>query len=144
MIELKFKKLVPEAIVPSYTRDADACMDITSIEETIIPAGQHRTVGTGLSCAIPEGWEMQIRGRSGLAAKHGVGVVQGIGTIDSEYRGELKIILVNNGKDDFKIEKGMRIAQFALFKVNKILPVEVKELSNTIRGSGGFGSSGLK
>lgn len=144
MANLKVKKLNDDAIIPSYTRDADACMDIASCENIIIPAGGYAAVRTGLAFEIPAGWEMTIRGRSGLAAKHGIGLVNGIGTIDEQYRGEVHVILCNHGGKNFEVKNGMRIAQFCLNPVNKVTINEVEELGETDRGAHGLGSSGLQ
>lgn len=143
-MKLKFKKLNPDAIIPSYKRKGDACMDLSSVVDVILKAHDFAVIPTGLACEIPKGYEMQIRGRSGMAANYGIGLVNGIGTIDSNYRGDLGVILMNNSNKDFHIEKGMRIAQFAICKTIKIEPIEVENLSETNRGEGRFGSSGLK
>jgi len=143
-MQILFKKLTKNAIIPSYTRENDACMDLSSVCDIIVPAHGTAGIGTGLACEIPAGYEMQIRGRSGLAAKHGIGLTNGIGTIDSEYRGELTILLCNHSDVDFKVEKVMRIAQFCIVPVLKIEVIEALELSDTNRGEGGLGSSGLK
>ena len=102
------------------------------------------TVGTGVACEIPKGWELQIRARSGLSAKNGIGLVNGVATIDESYRGELKLILFNFSDTDFKIEVGDRVAQICFFKTTKITPQITSQLSETNRGAGGLGSSGIK
>lgn len=144
MVVVFFKKLTEKAKIPAYTREQDACMDLASVEEIIIPAHGTASVRTGLACEVPAGYEMQIRGRSGLAAKHGIGLTNGIGTVDSEYRGELMVLLANHSGEDFQVEEGMRIAQFCVVPVLKIQAVETDKLSETVRGTGGLGSSGLK
>lgn len=143
-MKVKFKLLSETASLPSYSRDGDACLDIRSDENALIKAKSFAVVGTGVACDVPSEFEMQLRARSGLAAKNGVGLVNGIGTIDENYRGEIKAILFNFGDEDFKIEKGDRIAQICFFKTTKIKPIKADEISSTNRGEGGFGSSGIK
>ena len=109
---------------------------------TIAP-GQRGLVGTGLAFAIPEGYEIQVRPRSGLALKKGISIPNTPGTIDSDYRGELKVILINHGEDDFIIDRGDRIAQIVVAPVQRGTLVEVTDLDETQRGSGGFGSTGV-
>lgn len=132
--------------LPSYGTAQAACLDLmAAIDETITLKPRERyAVPTGLALALPEGYEFQIRGRSGLAKKNGIGLVNGIGTIDADYRGEISVILINHGQDDFVIERGMRIAQATIAKCERILWEPVSELEETERGSGGFGSTGLK
>ena len=119
-------------------------MDVSSVEDLLIPAGKTAIVATGLAMALPNGYECQVRPRSGLAAKHAVTVLNSPGTIDSDYRGELKVILINHGSGDFKVEVGDRIAQLVISKVEQLKVHEVTELDDTDRGSGGFGSTGMK
>ena len=140
---VRFKKLTPDAVLPSYAHPGDAGMDLTSIEEVELPPGEIRLVKTGLAMALPTGTEAQVRPRSGLAAKHGVTVANTPGTIDEGYRGEICVILVNLGKAPFRVEKGMRIAQMVIAPVLRAGVAEVTELSDTERGTGGFGSSGV-
>ncbi|MBQ7189580.1 MAG: dUTP diphosphatase [Kiritimatiellae bacterium] len=140
---VRFKKLTPDAVLPSYAHPGDAGMDLTSIEEVELPPGEIRLVKTGLAMALPSGTEAQVRPRSGLAAKHGVTVANTPGTIDEGYRGEICVILVNLGKAPFRVEKGMRIAQMVIAPVLCAGVAEVTELSDTERGTGGFGSSGV-
>ena len=117
-------------------------MDVVAAEEaTLAPGGRH-AVATGFSVAIPEGFEIQVRPRSGLALKHGITVPNTPGTIDSDYRGELKVILINHGAEPFPIHRGDRIAQLVLAPVTLAAWVEVAELDETERGAGGFGSTG--
>ena len=108
----------------------------------ILRPGERAMVPTGLSVAIPEGYEIQMRPRSGLAAKHGITCLNTPGTIDSDYRGELKVILINHGADDFTIARGERIGQMVLAPVTRIAWAEVNSLPETARGEGGFGSTG--
>ena len=140
---VRFKKLTPDAVLPSYAHPGDAGMDLTSIEEVELPPGEIRLVKTGLAMTLPSGTEAQVRPRSGLAAKHGVTVANTPGTIDEGYRGEICVILVNLGKAPFRVDKGMRIAQMVIAPVLRVGVAEVSELSDTERGTGGFGSSGV-
>ena len=130
--------------LPAYATDGAAGMDVVSAEDvTIAPSARH-AVATGLSVAIPAGYEIQVRPRSGLAFKHGVTVPNTPGTIDSDYRGELKVLLINHGPDDFVIERGDRIAQLVPAAVTRAGFEEVEELDDTTRGAGGFGSTGTQ
>jgi len=143
-MKVNFKLLSNTASLPAYSRAGDACLDIRSDENIVIKAKSFAMVGTGVAVETPSGFEMQLRARSGLAAKHGIGLVNGIGTIDENYRGEIKAVLFNFGEEDFEIQKGDRIAQVCFFKTTEIEPIQVEELSETNRGEGGFGSSGTK
>ena len=144
MVKVLIKKLNPKAKLPSYKTSGSSGMDLMAlIDDTLtIKPNQIVLVPTGLSIAIPDDTEVQIRPRSGLAAKSNISVLNTPGTIDSDYRGELKIILINHGKEDFLINNGDRIAQMILMPVLKIEFEEVEDLPETIRGSGGFGSTG--
>ena len=128
--------------LPSYATSGAAGMDVVSAESVTIRPGQRHAVATGLSVAIPENYEIQVRPRSGLAFKHGITVPNTPGTIDSDYRGELKVLLINHGADDFAIARGDRIAQLVLAPVTQAKWDEVEELDETSRGEGGFGSTG--
>lgn len=143
-MKVNFKLLTETATLPAYSREGDACMDIRSDENAVIKAKSFGMVGTGVAVETPHGFEMQLRARSGLAAKHGIGLVNGIGTIDENYRGEIKAVLFNLGDEDFVIQKGDRIAQICFFKTTEIEPVQVDELTESNRGENGFGSSGRK
>jgi dUTP pyrophosphatase len=128
--------------LPAYATDGAAGMDVVSAEDvTIAPAGRH-AVATGLAVAIPPGFEIQVRPRSGLALKHGITVPNTPGTIDSDYRGELKVILINHGSEPFQIRRGDRVAQLVLAPVTRAGWLEVEHLEETARGEGGFGSTG--
>ncbi|AUX70704.1 deoxyuridine 5'-triphosphate nucleotidohydrolase [Porphyrobacter sp. HT-58-2] len=128
--------------LPAYATSGAAGMDVVSAESvTIAPAARH-AVATGLALAIPEGYEIQVRPRSGLALKHGITVPNTPGTIDSDYRGELKVILINHGAEPFAIQRGDRVAQLVLAPVVQAAWDEVAELDATERGEGGFGSTG--
>lgn len=128
--------------LPVYATDGAAGMDVVSAEDvTIAPGGRH-AVATGLSVAIPVGFEIQVRPRSGLALKHGISVPNAPGTVDSDYRGEVKVILINHGAEAFDIRRGDRVAQLVLAPVTRASWIEVEELDETVRGEGGFGSTG--
>jgi dUTP pyrophosphatase len=139
---LKIKKLNESAIIPAYQSKEAAGFDLHSIEDTVIKPNQRKLIGTGLAFEIEKGFEVQIRPRSGLAYKHGITVLNSPGTIDSDYRGEIKVLLINLGDEEFEIKKGERIAQAVVAPVIQAEIVEVDELSSTERGSGGFGSTG--
>ncbi|MBB4642888.1 dUTP diphosphatase [Rhizorhapis suberifaciens] len=144
-IEIRLKRLPHgEGLpVPSYTTDGAAGMDVVAAEELTLAPGQRHAVATGFAVAIPHGYEIQVRPRSGLALKHGVSVPNTPGTIDSDYRGELKVIMINHGSDPFPIKRGDRVAQIVPAPVQRARFSEVKELDDTVRGSGGFGSTGV-
>ena len=128
--------------LPAYTTSGAAGMDVVSAEDVaIVPGGRH-AVATGLSVAIPSGYEIQVRPRSGLAFKHGITVPNTPGTIDSDYRGELKVLLINHGSEEFAIARGDRVAQLVLAPVTQAAWDEVDQLGSTERGAGGFGSTG--
>lgn len=128
--------------LPRYATSGAAGMDIVSAEEITLSPGARHAVATGLAVAIPDGYEIQVRPRSGLALKHGVTVPNTPGTIDSDYRGELKIIMINLGTDPFPIKRGDRVAQLVLAPVVQAEWDEVEELDDTDRGASGFGSTG--
>ena len=128
--------------LPSYATPGAAGMDVVAAEDLDLAPGQRHAVATGFRVAIPEGYEIQVRPRSGLAFKHGISVPNTPGTIDSDYRGELKILLINHGSDPFPIRRGDRIAQLVPAAVTLASFDEVAELDNTHRGAGGFGSTG--
>ncbi len=128
--------------LPHYATEGAAGMDVLSAEDITLAPGARHAVATGLALAIPPGFEMQVRPRSGLALKHGISVPNTPGTIDSDYRGELKIILINHGAEPFAIARGDRVAQLVLAPVVRAVWDEVAELDETGRGDGGFGSTG--
>jgi len=144
MVKIQIKRLNPEVKIPSYKTDGSSGMDLMAFlkDPVTIKPKSSELISTGISVAIPEDTEIQIRPRSGLAAKSNIGVLNTPGTIDSDYRGELKIILYNHGVDDFVVNNGDRIAQMVLMPVLKASFEEVEDLPNTIRGTGGFGSTG--
>jgi len=128
--------------LPTYQTSGSAGMDLHAVEALTLEAGSRALVPCGFSMAIPHGYEAQIRPRSGLALKHGVTVLNAPGTIDSDYRGELKVLLINTGREPFSISVGDRIAQMILAPVIQMPPWVVGELDETDRGSGGFGHTG--
>ena len=128
--------------LPAYATSGAAGMDVVSAEDVTLAPGARHAVATGLALAIPPGYEVQVRPRSGLALKHGISVPNTPGTIDSDYRGELKVILINLGQEPFAIQRGDRIAQLVLAPVVQAAWDEVAELDATERGAGGFGSTG--
>ncbi|AVQ99584.1 dUTP diphosphatase [Oceanobacillus sp. M65] len=139
---LKVKLVDEEATLPFRANEGDAGMDLFSIEEKTIKAGESALVRTGIQIELPQGTEAQVRPRSGLALKHSVTVLNSPGTIDEGYRGEIKVILINHGKEDFQVLKQMRIAQMVVAPVAQINLVETVIMSETARDKGGFGSSG--
>jgi dUTP pyrophosphatase len=128
--------------LPAYATAGAAGMDVLAAEDVTLAAGARHAVATGLALAIPPGFEVQVRPRSGLALKHGISVPNTPGTIDSDYRGELKVILINHGAEPFAIRRGDRVAQLVLAPVVLAAWDEVAELDDTERGAGGFGSTG--
>ncbi|HAE26353.1 MULTISPECIES: dUTP diphosphatase [Hyphomonas] len=132
--------------LPAYETDGSAGMDVRAAvpegEPMVLAPGARAMVPTGLSVAIPQGYEIQVRPRSGLAAKHGLTCLNTPGTIDSDYRGEIKVILVNLGQEAFTIQRGERIAQLVLAPVTRLAWQAVDSLDETARGAGGFGSTG--
>ena len=128
--------------LPAYATAGAAGMDVLAAEDVTLAPGARHAVATGLSVAIPEGYEIQVRPRSGLAFKHGITVPNTPGTIDSDYRGELKVLLINHGTEDFAIARGDRVAQLVLAPVTMAHWDEVDDLDATERGEGGFGSTG--
>lgn len=141
-MELKIKRINKDMPLPIYKTEGSAGMDLRSTENAVIKSGKSVIVSSGISISVPRGYEAQVRPRSGLAAKHMVTVLNTPGTIDSDYRGEIKIILMNHGENDFAINKGDRIAQLVLNQIITANLVEVEELDETTRGDGGFGSTG--
>lgn len=130
--------------IPSYKTEGSAGIDLrANIDvEVVLKSLDRKLIPTGIYISIPEGFEAQIRGRSGLALNHGITLANGIGTIDSDYRGELKVILINLGEEDYTVRQGDRIAQIVFIKYEKVEFIEVEELDLTERASGGFGHSG--
>ncbi|MDA8538850.1 dUTP diphosphatase [Candidatus Pelagibacter bacterium] len=146
MTKILIKRLSNNIPLPKYETEGSSGMDLTAnVNKFIeIQPGKSEIIPTGLALSIPKNYEIQIRPRSGLAAKNQISVLNTPGTIDEDYRGEIKVILINLGEKKFKIEKGLRIAQMVLCPVIKAELEEVDELDETKRGSGGFGSTGIK
>ena len=148
-IKIKVKRLSEDYLdvpLPHYATPGSAGMDIRAAikDDVILVPGKVELIPTDISVEIPLGYEIQVRPRSGLAANHSIGILNSPGTIDSDYRGEVKIILMNFGKEDFKISKGDRIAQLIVSKVYIAKMVAVKDLNSSSRGVGGFGHTGKK
>jgi dUTP pyrophosphatase len=130
--------------LPAYETDGAAGMDLRAAEAITLSPGARCLMPTGLTIALPQGYEAQVRPRSGLAAKHGVTVLNSPGTIDCDYRGEVKVPLINHGQEDFVIARGDRIAQIVVATVTRVSWAETQLLDETSRGAEGFGSSGLR
>tara|TARA_B100001540_G_scaffold141710_1_gene125825 strand:- start:82 stop:522 length:441 start_codon:yes stop_codon:yes gene_type:complete len=146
MTKILIKRLSKEISLPKYETAGSSGMDLAAnIAGNIsIDPGKTAIIPTGLALSVPKGFEVQIRPRSGLAAKKKISVLNTPGTIDSDYRGEIKVILINQGQETFKVEKGLRIAQMVVCPVVQAQIKEVEDLSETKRGKGGFGSTGSK
>ena len=146
MIKILVKRLSKEVSLPKYETEGSSGLDLAANidEQILIQPGKSVIIPTGLAVAIPKNFELQIRPRSGLAAQKQISVLNTPGTIDADYRGELKVILINLGDKVFVVKKGLRIAQMVLCPVIKATLKEVKELEFTKRGSAGFGSTGIK
>ena len=142
MKTLKVQKLKADAVVPVQAHPGDAGLDLCSCADLELGPGEWSVVGTGIAIELPVGTEAQVRPRSGLAAKHGVTVLNAPGTIDQGYRGEVGVILVNHGRQPFSVKKGMKIAQMVVKPVISVEMVTVDTLGDTSRGTGGFGSTG--
>ncbi len=148
MSQIQFKKLphAKDLALPGYETSSAAGMDIrAALEEPItLKPGERTLIPTGLQMALPEGYEAQIRPRSGLAIRNGITMLNSPGTIDADYRGEVKVIAINHGQEDFEVNHGDRIAQMVIAPVVQLPIREVSELDETDRGEGGFGSTGIK
>ena len=142
-ISVQIKKLDDKAVVPVYQSREASGFDFHAIENVTLKAGERALIATGISMALSFGYELQIRPRSGLAYKHGITVLNAPGTIDSDYRGEVKILLINHGTEDFSVNEGERIAQGVIQEVTQAKFFEVDELEDTDRGASGFGSTGI-
>jgi dUTP pyrophosphatase len=144
VIELSIQRLRDDAVVPTRAYAGDAGLDLASCERVELGPGERATVATGLAVAIPDGYAGFVQPRSGLASRHGITIVNTPGLVDSGYRGELKVILLNtDATETFVVEPGMRIAQLVVMEVPEIDPVEVDELPESERGGRGFGSSAV-
>jgi dUTP pyrophosphatase len=146
MIEILIKRLTKTALIPKYETAGSSGMDLAAdVDNKIaVKPGETQIIPTGLAVSIPQDFEIQIRPRSGLAAKNQISVLNTPGTIDADYRGEIKVILINLGKKNFIVDRGLRIAQMVLCPVIKANVREVEKLDDTVRGSGGLGSTGTK
>tara|TARA_A100001011_G_C14254993_1_gene819628 strand:- start:1257 stop:1697 length:441 start_codon:yes stop_codon:yes gene_type:complete len=146
MTKILIKRLSKQVLLPKYETVGSSGMDLAASNEFLIKIepGKTAIVPTGISLAIPKGFEVQIRPRSGLAAKKSISVLNTPGTIDADYRGEIKVILINLGKEVFEVEKGLRIAQMVVSPVIQVKLEEVENLNETGRGKGGFGSTGTR
>ena len=144
MIELPIRRLRDDAVVPGRAYDGDAGLDLAACERIELRPGERATVGTGLAVAIPDGYAGFVQPRSGLAARNGITIVNTPGLVDSGYRGELKVVLLNtDSRETFVVEPGMRIAQLVVMELPSVDPIEVDELPQSERGVRGFGSSAL-
>lgn len=141
-MELYIRRTDKEVPLPSYAKDGDAALDLRAAREETIPPGERRILSTGVHVAIPEGYAGLVWDRSGLAARHGIHVMAGV--IDSGYRGEIGVVAVNLGGEDFQVRKSDRVAQLLIQPVARVDTVEVDELPESVRGETGFGSTGVK
>jgi dUTP pyrophosphatase len=141
-MQLRIKRLNPVATLPSYAHPGDAGLDLHAAEDAVIAPGEWRSVPTGIAIELPEGTEGQVRPRSGLARSCGITVLNAPGTIDEGYRGEVSVLLVNHGSSPFHVTIGARIAQLVIQRRLTVTVIETADLSETARGSGGFGSTG--
>jgi len=141
-VEVAFRKLREDAVVPARAYDGDAGLDLASCEHVVLAPGERATVGTGLAVAVPDGYAGFVQPRSGLAARHGITIVNAPGLVDPGYRGEVRVVLLNtDATEPFVVEPGMRIAQLVVVPVASVEPVEAEELPESERGVRGFGSS---
>jgi len=141
VIEVAVRRLRPDAEIPRQAYEGDAGLDLTACETAVLEPGERAIVPTGVAVEIPEGYAGFVQPRSGLAARHGIGIVNSPGLIDSGYRGEIRVVLLNTGREPFSVEAGMRIAQLVIAPVASVRLVEVGELAASERGTQGFGSS---
>lgn len=142
-MKVEIVKTDKELPTPTYAHHGDAGMDLYSVLDTVLKPGERKLIPCGLKLAIPYGFEAQIRPRSGLALKHGISIINTPGTIDHQYRGELAVLMINHGNEPFSVTRAMRIAQIVFNKVELVHLEEVDALSETARGEGGYGSTGL-
>jgi dUTP pyrophosphatase len=141
-MKIQMQREDKEVTLPNYAHPGDAGLDLFSAESLVLKPGERKIVSTGVRMAMPAGFEAQIRPKSGLAAKHGISVVNTPGTVDAGYRGIVGVILINHGNEDFAVEKNSKIAQMVINKVENADIEEVDSLDDTSRGEGGFGSTG--
>ena len=142
-IQLHVKLLTPTAVLPARATGNSSCFDVCADMDGVIPPGDRVLVKTGLAVAVPPGYEVQVRSRSGLALKKGVAVLNSPGTVDADYRGEVGVILINHGHEPFAFKRGDRIAQLGVYRVEMCPAVAVDVLEATSRGAGGFGHTGI-
>ncbi|MCH3964239.1 MAG: dUTP diphosphatase [Clostridium sp.] len=142
-MKLLIQKINEKAVVPFYAHEGDAGLDLFSVEKVLIKPMERKLVSTGIRIQLPENTEAQVRPRSGLALKNGITLLNSPGTIDEGYRGEIKVLMINLGEEPFLIEENMKIAQMVIKPVERVQVNEVSELTDTERGEGGFGSTGL-
>ncbi len=142
MVEIKVLKIKENAKVPQIAHEGDAGFDVHSTERYVLKPGERAAISSGIKLEIPFGYECQVRPRSGLALKHGISVINTPGTIDATYRGEVNIILINHGNEDYIVNEGDKVAQLIFKKLEEVNLKEVKEINQTKRGEGGFGSTG--
>ena len=141
-MEVPVRRLRPEAVLPEQAYEGDAGLDLAACEGAVLDPGQRATIGTGIAVEIPDGYAGFVQPRSGLASRHGIGVVNAPGLVDSGYRGEIRVVLLNTDESEtFVVEPGMRIAQLVIAPVASVRLVEVGELTASSRGDRGFGSS---
>jgi dUTP pyrophosphatase len=140
-VKIRVKKIHNDAILPSYAHEGDAGMDLFSVEDRIISSGERALISTGISVELPRGHVSLIWDKSGIAAKSGIKTMGGV--IEHTYRGEYKVVMLNTSKENFEVKKGQKIAQFLVQPIMTAEVEEVSELSETARGDGGFGSTGL-
>ena len=147
-MQLKIKRLSPQSThdidLPSYATEHSSGMDLRCSEDVAFEPGEYKLVPTGIAVEIPEGFEGQVRPRSGLALKHGVTCLNTPGTIDADYRGELKVLMINHGKAAIEFKRGERIAQLVIAKYERVDVIEATALADSSRGAGGFGHTGTK
>lgn len=142
-VAVRLKRLSPEARLPQYAYPNDSGADLYAAEEVVLQPGERRAISTGLAAEVPLGFELQVRPKSGIALNSGVTVLNAPGTVDAGYRGEIRVILINLGTAPYVIHKGQKIAQLVLAPVFRADFQEVEELSESTRGAGGFGSTGI-
>jgi len=142
-MQLSVRRLTSTARLPVRATEHASCFDVYADMDGVIRPGERLLVKTGLSVAVPTGYEVQVRSRSGLALKQGVAVLNAPGTVDADYRGEVGVILINHGHDPFVFQRGDRVAQLGVYRVELCPAVEVEVLEETARGAGGFGHTGV-
>ncbi|MEM9135999.1 MAG: dUTP diphosphatase [Cyanobacteria bacterium P01_F01_bin.42] len=142
-MKLQVKRLTPNAKIPCYAHPGDAGLDLFAVESQTLAPGESQLIQTGIAIELPPGTEAQVRPRSGLALKHSITVLNSPGTVDAGYRGEIGVVLINHGKEEFHVSLGMKIAQMVISPIVQAQVIEVETLSDSVRGEGGYGSTGL-